>query len=240
MKAINLFCLPYAGGDKYSYRKFEEVSPEFLRIMTLEYPGRGSRLDEPAITDMYSLCDCLYRRIKDIAESGEYAIYGHSMGAVIACLLARKLISLNHPQPLHVFVSGTGGPSDCSRNEKKRHLMGKRELIRELVELDGISKEISESEDFWNYFEPIVRADFAAIENYVYKEELPLAVPFTVITGLEEGMTSEEIQLWQKETTYAVDFRTMPGKHFFIFKSFRQIVEIISKKLLKHSKMEQI
>ncbi len=81
------------------------------------------------------------------------------------------------------------------------------------------------------YFEPILRSDFKLSEDFKYVEKIPFNIPVTVITGTEEDMEMEDIRLWQKETTCTVDFKRMPGKHFFIFQHAFKIMEIISKKL---------
>lgn len=182
----------------------------------------------------------LYQQVKNIVDQGSYAIYGHSMGGLAAILLARKLADNNHPPPIHIFITGTTGPSAPSREEKKRHLLGKKEFITEIRELEGSPDEILDNEELLNYFEPILRADFTISENYTYHEHEPLDIPLTVITGMQEDMTTEDIQLWQKESKYRVDFRRMPGKHFFIFNQSFRILEIISKKILAHSKTYQI
>ncbi len=40
---LNVFFLPFAGGNKYSYRDFKEKAPSFINIISLEYPGRGAK-----------------------------------------------------------------------------------------------------------------------------------------------------------------------------------------------------
>ena len=99
--------------------------------------------------------------------------------------------------------------------------------------------EVLQNEDWLNYFEPILRADFKASENYIYKHSTPLQMPMTVITGSEEDMEITDIHDWQKETEYVVDFRQMPGDHFFIFKYPQAIVEIIFRKLFVNTKAYQ-
>ena len=94
--------------------------------------------------------------------------------------------------------------------------------------------EILENEELLYYFEPILRSDFKISEEYVYEERVPFNIPLTVITGTEEDMELEDIQLWQKETTMVVDFKRLPGKHFFIFEHVFRIIEIISRKLYLH------
>lgn len=239
MKSLNLFCLPFAGGNKYSYRDYREKAPSFLNIIPLEYPGRGTRIKEPLIYDIKDLVNDVYNQICNKVDQLDYAIYGHSMGGLTAYLLTRKLIENNHKEPLHLFITGTSGPSSFSRCEKKRHLLPKKEFIEELKILDGISDEILQNEELLYYFEPIIRSDFMVSETYLHENHPPLNIPFTIITGTEEDMEMADIHLWQKETNCVIDFRQMPGKHFFIFKYPHKIVDIISKKLSVHAKAYQ-
>jgi surfactin synthase thioesterase subunit len=235
-KTLNIFCLPYAGGNKYSYREFEEIAPSFLNLITLDYPGRVPRMKEPLLSDIEELVNDSYKQIFKKVDQKDYAVYGHSMGGMVAYLLTRKLIENNHRAPLHLFITGTEGPSAASRLEKGRHLLPKDEFLQEMKDLDGIPEEILQSEELLSFFEPMLRSDFMACERYVYGNYEPIDIPMTVITGTEENMEQDEIQLWQKETKSIVDFRQMPGKHFFIFKYPDKVVEIISKKLSNQTK----
>jgi surfactin synthase thioesterase subunit len=234
MEKISCFCLPFAGGNRYSYRNYEEVAPSFLRIIPLELPGRGARMKEPLLSDIDSLVHDLYRQIEGFVGSGKYVIYGHSMGGLLACLLARYIRSKNHPLPLHIFITGTPGPSAPSRREKKRHLLNRDDLVAELKELDGMPDGFWEDKELVKFLEPVFRADLKAVENYIYEEAEPLNIPLTVITGTEEHLIKEEIGLWQKETDHPVEFTEMPGGHFFIFKNSYNILRIISDKLFPH------
>lgn len=231
MRATTLFCLPFAGGNKYSYRGYEEAAPAHVHVATFEYPGRGRRSAEPLLTSMGAIVDDLYAKISGLASGREYAIYGHSMGALAALLLARKLIHSGIRPPLHLFVTGTIGPSAYAREGKTRHLMGKKEFIEEIIELDGMPQEILEHEELLYYFEPILRADFTASETFVYDITSPIDIPTTVITGTEESTDLEAIRSWQVETTRPVEFLMMEGGHFFILKHSREIMRIISEKL---------
>jgi surfactin synthase thioesterase subunit len=231
MFPIKLYCFPFAGGNRYSYRQYEMKAPSALKVVTLEYPGRGGKVQEACITDMRLLVDHLYDKMRNQHRSGAFALYGHSMGAVVAYYLARKIVANNEPPPMHLFLTGTTGPSSLSREMKKRHLMGKKEFIEELRHLDGCPEEILQDPDLLEYFEPILRADFEVSETFTHEADIPLNIPFTVITGTEEDMAPEDIYLWQRESLYPVEFYRLPGKHFFIFKSSGRIMEIIASKL---------
>jgi surfactin synthase thioesterase subunit len=153
------------------------------------------------------------------------------MGGLAACLLARRIVAESLPPPLHLFVTGTSGPSASSREEKKRHLLSKEGLIAELKKLNGSPREVLEDEVLLEYFEPIIRADFRVSENFRYRLEAPMRIPITVITGMEEEMTPEEIGTWQQETCIPVDFIRMPGGHFFLFDHIGRVLGIITEKL---------
>jgi len=236
-KKINLYCLPFAGGNKYSYREFVEKAPSFLNIIPLEYPGRGAKIKEPLLSDINALADNLYNQISNEIGNNNYGLYGHSMGGLMSYLLTLKILENNKQAPSHLFITGTTGPSAPSRQEeKKRYLLDKKEFIEEIKELDGMPEEILQNEELLYYFEPILRSDFKLSENYLYQDHAPLNIPITVITGTDEDMELEDVQLWQKETTFKVDFKKMPGKHFFIFKHTQTVVDIISKKLFVQTK----
>lgn len=234
MKKINLYCLAFAGGNKYSYREFADKAPSFLNIIPLEYPGRGARVKEPLLSNIVALVDDLYSQVKANGDQKEYAIYGHSMGGLTGYLLAKKLVENGHRAPLHLFITGTSGPSAISRTEKKRYLLETSEFIQEIKDLDGMPDEILSNEELLQYFEPILRSDFKASETYLHEGTDPVNIPITVITGTEEDMELEEIYLWQKESSYKVDFKQLPGKHFFIFQHIYQIFEIITQKIYSH------
>lgn len=230
MKQVKLFLLPFAGGNKFSYRQYGELLPEFIESIPLEYPGRGARSQEPLSTDIEFVVTDLLRQLQMHGLTENYAIYGHSMGGLLACLLARKIRACGLPSPQHLFITGTSGPSAESRSEG-RHLLSKNAFMEELKSLEGCPPEILAHDELIDYFEPILRADFKISETYVYQEELALDIPITVITGSREAMNANDIALWQLESAQRVDFKTLPGGHFFIYHYPFEIIQIISKKL---------
>ncbi len=237
---LNIFCLPFAGGNKYSYREFKAKAPSFLNFINLEYPGRGARIKEPLLSSTNALVADLYNQIENIVEGNEYAIYGHSLGGLMTYLLTRKLVENGHRPPVHLFITGTTGPSSLSRIEKKRHLLPHEEFIQELKDLKGMPDEILKSDELLEYCEPILRSDFMASETYIHEDSAPLDVPITVITGTEEEMENSDIALWQKETTHVVDFKKFPGNHFFIYQHVPEIIQIIANKITLTTKVYQV
>jgi surfactin synthase thioesterase subunit len=226
MNKLNLFCLPFAGGNKYSYRGYVKHSPPNLNIIPVELPGRGARFKEPLLKDAHAMANDVLKQIEPLL--GEpYAIYGHSMGTLIGYLLTKKIISKLFPKPKFLVFTGSGGPS-VRQTEPVRYLLPKDKFIQKVRELGGCPEEILQDENMMIFFEPILRADFQVVETYQYTASPPFDIPINVMIGLGEKVNYEQAMAWKNESTARVEVRQFPGKHFFIFDYEREITEIIS------------
>lgn len=228
---VNLFCLPFAGGNKYSYRSLFSKKNKFFNPTVVEYPGRGSRVFEKLVSDINYIVDDVYEQIKRPISNGEYAFYGHSLGGIIAYLLTVKVLRLGHHAPQHLFITGAAGPAAESRTDKQVYLYPQKEFINEVIALGGIPDGVFQYKDMLHFLEPILRNDFKVSATYVHKNHKPLNIPFTVITGTEEDITLEDVLLWQNVSVPVVDFRQMTGNHFFINDHETELIDIISDKL---------
>lgn len=232
MSLINLFCLPYAGGSLYSYNNYAKSAPGHIKVIPVEIPGRGSRYKEKLLTDLESVIDDIFEQIRDRIHE-PYGLYGHSMGTLLGFMLTKRIIQENLNKPLHLFFTGCVAPS-VDLDEPIRYLLPKAEFITTIRELGGCPDEILEDNDLMNFFEPILRADFQAVETYKYCETNPFDVPIDIMIGTEEKFTYKQALQWQKETTAKVEVRQFPGKHFFIFDYHSEIMKIMTQKLTKY------
>ena len=226
---MNLFCFPFAGGNKYSYNHFLPFAAKKIKIIPLELPGRGARMREPFITNMNEMVSDLYKIIvHDLSKP--YAFYGHSMGAVLAFLMVKRIVNDNLTPPVYLFVSGKEAPSVSNKNPI-RHLMPREEFIAELREMGGSPEQLLDDDELMNFFEPVLRADFQAMELYEYEKTSPLQIPVLAMIGLDEDITEEEVQAWQEETIQKIEIMKFEGKHFFIFNYSKEIMALINKRL---------
>lgn len=228
MKKINLFCLPYAGGNKYSYAGFQKFAPPHIELITLDLPGRGKRLNEACLTHAVKMVADILPIIREKAGD-PYAIYGHSLGSLLAYLVTHKIVEENLPRPQRLFLTGRGGAS-VKRTDPPRYLLPKEAFSEALREMGGMD-DVLESEELMEFFEPILRADLQAAETYEYQEITPFDVPLTVMIGNQEEITVEEANAWQKETTQPIDLHILPGNHFFIFDHEQEIMRLIGQQL---------
>jgi len=227
-----LICLPYAGGTKHSFRYINKSILENINIYSFDYPGHGNRIKESCLVSMNDIVDDIYSQIQPILNE-PYAIYGHSMGAILSYLLTRKIELNKINLPLHVFISGTDAPSVKSKKEV-RYSLPKDQFIEKLKKLGGMPDEILENEELLGFFEPILRSDFQAVETFNYIKLDPLNVPITVMIGDKEELEEEDVLKWQEETTHKLEVYNFNGGHFFIFDNGKEITELIAKYLSKY------
>lgn len=226
---VNVFFLPFAGGNKYSYRPFMEAAPEGIQVLPLELPGRGSRFREPLLLDMHHVTDDFYAQITPWLHE-PYALYGHSMGTLAAYLLIQRILAEGHNPPLHLFVSG-GAPPALLRIDDKRYLLPREAFFAKIRTYGGCPDEILRDEEMMKFFEPILRADFQALETYQHQPTLPLSVPITVLLGTDEKTTPSQGLAWGDETVSGVDVHQYPGNHFFIFPHAEEIIQLVASKV---------
>jgi surfactin synthase thioesterase subunit len=211
---IRLFCLPYAGGNRFSYKLYKEHFPEYVELYPLDYPGHGARMKETPLTDLQQIARDVYEQIKDQLHT-PYAIYGHSMGARVGYLLAREIMLRQRPLPVRLFFSSSEAPSVQSPHAGK-HLLPRTDFFQALKEMGGMPDEVLQYPDLLSLFEPVLRADFQAISEYRHQHAEPLNIPMTVMTGNEEELSPGDVEKWQHESLHAVSLRYFEGGHFFI------------------------
>ena len=228
MNPINIFCLPFAGGSKYSYHGYVKQAPASVRLIPLDLPGRGARAEEALLTDLHRMVDDVMGQIRD-RLTHPFAFYGHSMGALLAYLVAKRIAAEGLPQPLHLFLTGRGAPSQ-PETDPPRHLLPRREFMEKLRELGGSPTELLENEELMGHFEPILRADFKALDTFRYQASAPLEIPICVMIGTHEKITYAQAQSWQQETILPITVRQLAGNHFFIFDYEAEIVHMMAKK----------
>lgn len=211
---LRLFCLPYSGASAMVYSRWRRRLPSWLQVRPLELPGRGMRMDEPLQRDIRRLAEQLADEISAELHS-PFALFGHSLGGLLAFELIHVLRERGLPRPLAFFTSATAGPS---RRDVSQYAIEKtdEELIQRLRELGGTSEEALANDDLMNLMLPILRADFLLCGSFVYGAREPLAVPIHVFGGKQDSVRVDELLDWQQESGTAFSLDMFEGHHFYL------------------------
>jgi len=232
MEKITIFCFPFAGGNKYSYRGFIAHAPASLDFVPLEWPGRGARFKEPILNDLNAIVEDAFSNLKNQLDWNQpYAFYGHSMGAIVGFLVAQKIAQSSLPKPLHLFFTGRAAPSVKPNQRADFHSLPKAQFIQKVRELGGMPEEILGNTDLMDFVEPILRADFEALEKHDYQPAEPLDIPIDIVIGTKEDISMEQAFAWKKESTASVQIKQLDGDHFFILNHSLYMMQFMTEKL---------
>lgn len=232
---MNLFCIPYSGGNGYSYLAFKKQLPSGIRLINLELPGHGTRINEPLCYSVEEMTDHLLQQMEN-STGEEYALFGHSLGALLAFLLVRKISTLGKSLPMLLIVSGQTAPSQIKPDD--RYLLPDDQFIEVLREMAGTPDELLAEKGFLDFFLPIVKADFQAIAHYRYKKDQVLEVPILVLLGRQEHIRIDDAVRWHEETTRETGFYWFEGGHFFITEHVHEVCRLIGEKCMSFRKYD--
>jgi surfactin synthase thioesterase subunit len=228
---VRLFCLPFAGGAASIYRPWGQVLSEKIEVCPVQLPGRENRYSEKPITDAYVLAKTIANEMLPYLER-PYAIFGHSMGALLTFEIARELARMNAPSAKVLLFSAHRAP----RQPRKRpllHALPDQEFIDNLRQYGGFPAEIIKNKEFIDFILPTMRADMTLCDLYAYRNDDPaLNIPFEVYAGAEDQEAGpEEMVGWGEHTMAGSNLKIFDGGHFFLRTHSRELLECISKSL---------
>ncbi|MCL1809127.1 MAG: thioesterase domain-containing protein [Clostridiales bacterium] len=229
MGKTKLFCLPYAGGSATIYFKWKI---EGVDVVPLEYAGRGIRGNLPFCESFEDLVEDVFKLLKgNLQENDKYAIFGHSLGALAAYDLYRKIAKEGLALPQHVFLSAAPAPDQKENGEKISHLTD-QDFVREVRKFGGIPDEILDSKDFAEYFLIAIRADFHIYEKYCFTDDnTGMRCPVTVFFGEKDSIGYADVLKWRKYAFDDFTVESFDGDHFFVVNEWQRVVAQIGRRL---------
>ncbi|AFH63025.1 thioesterase II family protein [Paenibacillus caseinilyticus] len=213
---MKLFCIPYAGGSAAIYSRWRaELHPD-IELVPLELPGRGSRIGEPLCRDIESLSRDAAARIRKEAGEVPFAVFGHSLGSLVAYEAAHLLLQDGGRAPFHLFVSGRGAVHLEPKRERLLYPLGDQEFMEAIFELGGTPREVLQHKEILSLFLPILREDYRISETYVYRERPPFPFDITVMYGTEDRTHLPNVPEWGRHTGGECRLKAYEGDHFFL------------------------
>lgn len=211
------------------YLRWRRMLPAWIQLQPVELPGRGSRLGEPFVEDFQSLVNQLSVEISQ-RINGRWALFGHSMGALLAFGIASHLQAKQMPLPAILFASGSPAPS---RRDPDRFPDTKDNaaLIADLRQQGGTPQEVFDSPELLDLILDTLRADYRVCQSFDYHSEQKLPMPIQVFAGRQDNITPDKIEAWQVEAGHAFALEWFDGGHFFFRQQEVAVLKTIERSL---------
>lgn len=229
--STQLLCFPHAGGGSAGFHRWEKLLPGHLTVVPVKLPGRESRFNEPAHDNLNSLLSAMVPYLIDSVRE-PLALFGHSMGGLIAYELAHHLREHHGIVPSCLFVSACRSP-DRFKQQQALHRLPDEEMIHSLVSDFNDKGTASNAElDMMRMMSDTIRADLKLLETYDYQSRDPLPCPIVALAAtLDQKVTVADVNGWRAFTTARFTMRTMSGHHFFLRQQESAVTDLIATKL---------
>jgi medium-chain acyl-[acyl-carrier-protein] hydrolase len=228
---MRLFCFPHAGGGTALYHRWSGEFPREFDVVPLLLPGRERRLAEPPLSNLEDLATAAADALASCLDK-PFAVFGHSLGALLAYETARTLRRRGLLQPMQLFVAAYRAPQLPAKSSPVRNLAD-ADFVKAVQErFGGIPQQIAENAELLTLFLPSLRADFAASETYNYHPEPPLDCPIMALGGVQDGQVSAaELSGWRSHTVAQFSQKMFTGGHFFVSDCSNDVARIVQGRL---------
>lgn len=211
-----VFCFPHAGGNLRTFLGWQDALGTDAQVLAVCRPGREHRANEPAPTfEEYAAGATAAIRAACESDHRPVYLFGHSLGALVAFEVTRRLADL--PELRHLVASGVAAPSllPSQRVRDIAKLEG-REFAEAIGFFGGLPPEVVADEELQEVLLPGLVADFHLAVGYRYAPGPPLAVPLSLINGLEDPHVGiEQIEPWRDEVRDPPALHWAAGGHFY-------------------------
>ena len=212
---LRLFCFPYAGGGASIYRLWPAGLPKEIEVCAVQLPGHEERIRERAHTRLAALLPELTEGLRPLLDR-PFALFGHSLGALLAFSLTRHLRARGLGAPVLLALSGRGAVH-LPAERPPVHALPEHAFLRELTLYGAASDALLQSAELRELFLPILRADFALFETHVHVPEPPLTCPVVAFAGQDDARhPPAQVAQWREHTSGAFSTHTIAGGHFFL------------------------
>lgn len=228
-----LFFLPHAGGSAKSYSSFKRFLPKELNVVPMELSGRFTRSGEPLLDTVEDCVSDLIVKHRELLANENYAVFGHSMGTVLACELIRQAKAQGLRMPGHVFLSGKNPPDEDVHCFKGVETASDEKIVDYFSANSLSSNAPVPDEELMRTLNRILCMDVRMAERYsVSPEQLELDCDITVLFGRDDVlMQNVDMSSWKRFTTGKCETFGFSGGHFYYTEHKEEVCKIISDKL---------
>ena len=227
--AVTLACVPYAGAGASAFRAWGEELDK-IEVVAIQLPGREARLREPPLRSVQEMATEVAESLAQ-APTRPLALFGHSMGAIVA-FEATRLLESRGRAVAALVVSACRAPQVPDR--RRTYELPDEQFARNMRLLGGTPQSVLDSPELMELVLPLLRADLQASETYHDENGAPVNASILALCGDRDPVVDAEVmEGWVAQTTSPLPFalHVLPGNHFFLHERRTAVLALVHQHL---------
>ncbi|MEU5883465.1 alpha/beta fold hydrolase [Spirillospora sp. NPDC047279] len=227
---VRLVCFPPAGADPRSFLAWQPLLGEAAQVTAVCLPGRAHRAEEPPPASLADVADTVAALMTAGDDDRPYLLFGHSMGAITAFEVARRLDAAGARGLRHLVVSGCTAP----RHNPSAYITWSdgrhgRPFAEAAAEFLGLPEEFVSAEgEVQDMLLADLRDDVRLFAAYRYRPAPPLTIPLTVICGGDDPHADRPaVEDWRHESESGARVHWPEGDHFYLDRDPGKVLDVL-------------
>lgn len=216
------------------YRRWQNdlAHAKWLDFTVLQLPGRETRIRERPHNDLAQLLKELEWAV-GAAVDRPYALFGYSMGALLAYELAVRLAE-SHAAPERLLVAARCPPW---RNRHRPAAIPSRDALLAWVRrLGATATELLDTDLFIERFLPTLEADIRIVDGFARDVPQILPCPIDAFSSDDDAEVSiDDMRCWETAAGSGFRLHRLGGGHFFLHRSHNELIALINQILGSHA-----
>lgn len=232
--SMNLLCFIYDGGSASYFAAWKYKLAEDINLIPILYPVREKRRNEKMHENVRLFIEDLVISLESIFKS-QYAFFGYCSGAVLAyeaVALAKKIYGV---EPVYGMIVSSEAPKYLSNTVPKCTNENKEKVFLEHVSgLPTITEEMIKDKLFFEYYAPLITADYDLLRTYNYNKHDKLNCDFDIIMSpIDIKVEKNRVKEWGDLTAGVTQLFEKEGGHFLVEQQERFIFDRLNRRLSK-------
>ena len=229
---LQLYCFHDAGGSSNLFSEWDKYFNADVEVIGVELPGRGDFNDKMPYTD-YQLFmkDFITEIIQNIGNK-QFAIYGHSMGGLLAYETARQLHKNHGKEAISLIISGTPSLNGYV-NSFVNSIIESAPNYLDLVKYLPNPSIIDLNNQIYHNTLKTLLADFTLLYSYKHINNYTLRCNVLAFGArYDDRVKLSDVKKWKDETSANYSLIEFDGDHFFVYNNKKFVAETINNHLI--------
>ncbi|QIS12391.1 type I polyketide synthase [Nocardia arthritidis] len=236
---LRVFALPFSGGGASVFTPWADHLPGTIEVLGIQPPGRENRIDEAPIGSISAFVAELADVMLPYLDRS-FAIYGHSMGGLLAYELTKHLERQYAEVPTKLIVAGWLSPALVEGYVRSlKHIRDGFDLdhasdgqVLAVLRDNGLFTAPIDDDASLGPLIPSIRADLEMLGAYRFEHGVMVRAPITILRGATDPLFGmDQLRAWEKLTTGRFTLTTVSGDHLFIRNPDARVMRTIADEL---------